>query len=159
MHSCTSMGFLLAYMCVCVCVMRELGRTVEIIPLQGVEFLGQSAQIYRILLETSCEIFTPFYRTVSGAFVTRLIATLKSGWRVYLWPQVTGWLPRGSPRRTLERGVALNVGRKLYFTLSCVFNQPLLFLLGQHISPCFTCQYRKSWLTFFMNNFANGPWP
>ena len=131
-------------------------------------FWDKVRKIYCILFETSCEIFTPFYRTRTGAFVTRLIATFKSGWRIYLWPRITVRLPRGSPRRRLERGVALNIGCKLYFTLWTAFLKrgpapPWTFFSPFSSWPAYLFLHylsiQESWLTFFINNSANGPWP
>lgn len=115
---------------------------VEIISCGVWIFWDKVHKIYCILLETSCEIFTPFYHTVARAFVTRLIATLTSRWRIYLWPQITVWVPRGSPRSRLKHDVALNVSQKLYFTLRCAFKVnpflhgfPFFFSRPAYLSP------------------------
>lgn len=64
------------------------GKTVEISHF-GAWSLWDKVQkkknIYNILSETSCEIFTPFfYRSTSGVFVMPHIATFAAGWRIYL---------------------------------------------------------------------------
>lgn len=163
MQSCTCMSLMLPHVHVCVCNVRA-GKNSWDYPLQGVEFLGQSAQnVQHFIWDFLWHIHT-FYRSVTGAFVMQLIATLKSGWRIYLWPQITVWLPRGRARRKLEHSVALNVGHKLYFTLSCVLSvRPLLcsfssffFLLSQ-LLLYLSIQEKLTHLSF-LNNFANGTW-
>lgn len=143
-----------AHFCVCVCVTRELGRTVEIVPLQGVEFLGQSAQnLLHFIWDFLWYIHT-FLSHCNRSLCDAAYCNIKV-WMEDLpltsnYGVVASWQPceeeEGSST-ALPRTSTVN----FILLRSCVFNvSPTLdVLLGQHIAPCFTCQYRKSWLTFF----------
>lgn len=100
-------------------VSREQGKNRVDYLLRGVGFLGQRVHIYCILFDTSCNIFTPFYHTVTGVFVTRLIGYIKA-WIDNL-PLTSHY-----SRAATWNSIGLNVSYKL---LSLDFNcSPQFFL-------------------------------